>query len=63
MRAWRWWRMASMMAAIVSAVLQLGHPLVKRAQAINDAGVLRDHRRHLFEHPDQRLLVAQHDRG
>ena len=31
-----------MMVAIVSAFLQLGHPFVKRAQAINDAGVLSD---------------------
>ena len=52
-----------MMVAIGSRFLQLGHPFVERAQAIDDTGILSDHRRHLFEHPDQRLLVSQHDRG
>jgi hypothetical protein len=51
-----------MMVAIASGFFQLYYPFVKRAQAIDETGVLGGHRRHLFEDPDQRLLVAQHDR-
>ena len=43
-------------------LLQLGHPFIQCPQAIDNPRILATCC-HLLEHPDQRLLMAQHNRG